>query len=223
MQDKPFIRIAGIAALITSLTTVGVHYVEFQGATFEDRLQLASNGYYIAHRWMIILHCLCVIISMLGLALLRIRDNRGFIRLGFLGYSVFGIAEIIRMFLVLRYLLPLRLQYLEASDESLKVMLQQSIDQFSLTGNALFSVFILMFAIGNLCYGVVYSKDKNFARWIGYGFLFWAFTGFLGMSNEFLQQSWIDSFMDINARTFQPLFRVVIGVFLLKQLGKNGS
>lgn len=217
MHDRQFIRIAGIAALITGLTTIGVHFVEFQGATFEERLQLANNGNYIAHRWMIILHCLCVIISMLGLALLR-KDNRGFVSLGFLGYSVFGIAEIIRMFLVLRYLLPLRLQYLEATDENVKLLLQQNIDQFSLISNALFSVFILMFAIGNLCYGIVYSQDKGFARWLGYGFLYWAFTGFLGMANEFLMQPWIDTVIDLNAKSFQPIFRVAIGVFLLNQI-----
>lgn len=215
MTDRHFIRFSGIAALITGLTTIGVHYVVFPADTFEQRLLLSQNNLYIAHRWMIILHCLCVIISMLGIALLKFRDNRGFIALGFLFYCVFGIAEITRMFSVLRYLNPLRLKYLETTDEATKVILQQSIEQFNFAGLTLFSLFALAFAIGNLCYGIVLSGDNGKTRWLGYGFLFWSFMSFLGMANEFLEQPWIDKAIEINSKTFQPLFRMIIGIWLL--------
>lgn len=217
MTDRQFIRIAGIAALITGLTTIGVHYISFPGDTFEQRLQLSQNNLYIAHRWMIILHCLCVIISMLGIALLKFKESKGFIVLGFLFYTVFGITEISRMFSVLKYLNPLRVQYLQATDESVKLSLQQTIENFTLVSFTMFAIFALAFAIGNLCYGIVLSGSKDKTRWLGYAFLFWAFMSFLGMSNEFLEQEWIELAIDINSKSFQPLFRFVLGIYLISQ------
>ncbi len=216
MADRHFIRVAAIAALITGLTTIGVHFISFPGETFEERLILSRNNLYLAHRWMIILHCLCVIISMLGIAILKVRENRGFVALGFLFYTIFGITEITRMFSVLHYLNPLRIKYMEATDEGVKQILQQSIENFNLAGSALFAVFALAFSIGNLCYGIVFSGSKNNSRWLGIGFLFWAFISFLGITNQFFGQPWIDTVIEINSKTFQPLFRILLGIWLLK-------
>jgi hypothetical protein len=216
MSDTSFIRLAGLAAILTALTTIGVHYVSFPAETFEQRLALAHHTGYIAHRWMIILHCFCVILSMLGIALLFFKNNRGLFSLGFLFYTVFGIAEMTRMFSVLEYLNPLRIQYGTATDETMRILLRQSIDHFSLAGNTLFAVFAFAFMIGNLCYGLALSRSTGSTRWIGYGFLFWACMGLAGLTNDYFQLALIEKATELNAKIFQPLFRFVVGIWILR-------
>ena len=220
-NETPFLRFAAIAAFITALTTIGVHYVEFPIATLEDRLQLTHNTGYYLHRWMIILHCFCVIVSMLGIAVLKFKERKGFITLGFLFYTVFGVVEMARMMLVLFYLNGLRLQYLDTTDEMLRAALVHSMDQFSLVGNALFSLFALAFGIGNLCYGIVLSADRGITRWLGYGFLYWATTSFLGLANQYMETAWIGTWMEYNGKVFQPVFRLLIGIWLWREVKRS--
>jgi hypothetical protein len=99
-------------------------------------------------------------------------------------------------------------------------MLQQSIEQFSLIGNSLFAIFALAFGLGNLCYGIVLSGSQDKTRLIGYGFLYWAFTSFLGLSNEYLSMNWVDSLMEYNGKVFQPIFRLILGIWLLRRSQK---
>jgi hypothetical protein len=58
MTNSSLTRLAGWAAIITSLTTIGVHYVTIPGATFDERIARAQESNYIAHKWMIIFHCI---------------------------------------------------------------------------------------------------------------------------------------------------------------------
>lgn len=218
--DKRFLRIAGTAAMLTSLTTIGVHYVTFSADTFDQRLQLIHHSGYIAHRWMIIFHCLFVITSMLGLALIRRKEGGALMTLGFVFYVVFGVTEMTRMFGVLQYLNGLRGQYLEATDEMTRMLLQQSIDQFNLTGNTLFTLFAFAFGIGNLCYGIVFSSGKGISRWIGYAFLYWALTSFLGLANTYFHLGWVDGVHEFNGKVFQPVFRFFLGVWIFRQVAR---
>lgn len=218
--DKRFLIIAGTAAILTALTTIGVHYVTFPADTFEQRLQLIHHTGYIAHRWMIIFHCLFVITSMLGLALIRHRQGGGLMYLGFVFYVVFGVTEMARMFGVLHYLNTLRGQYTGTTDEMTQTLLHQSIDQFTLTGNTLFALFSFAFGIGNLCYGIVFSTGKGVSRWIGYAFVYWALASFLGLVNHCLQWSWVDSIHEFNGKVFQPVFRMILGVWIFRQVAR---
>jgi hypothetical protein len=62
----------------------------------------------------------------------------------------------------------------------------------------------------------VLSGAKDFSRWIGFGFLYWALTGFLGLANESLHLGWIEMLMEFNGKAFQPLFRLLIGIWLYR-------
>lgn len=216
MTDIAFTRLAGWAAMVTVLTTIGVHYVSFPAETFEQRLALATNGWYIAHRWMIILHCILVIASMLGIAMITFQQAKGLTILGMAGYMVFGFTEIGRMFSVLEYLNPLRLEYLAATDEAMRTMLKYSLDHFQLTGFALFAVFAFAFTLGNACFGWILKSQTGVAKWIGFGFLYWSGMGVLGMMNEGLHWKAIESWNEFHAKGFQPVFRGIIGWWMLQ-------
>ncbi len=65
-----FLRFASICALATALTTLAIHLLPELWAdadTFEEQLQLQHNSIYVLHSWIIIVHCLLVIVSMFGL------------------------------------------------------------------------------------------------------------------------------------------------------------
>lgn len=215
MTNIAFTRLAGWAAIVTALTTIGVHYVNFQADTFEQRLALSTHTGYILHRWMIILHCLLVVVSMLGVGIIVFQKSHGLAILGFLGFAVFGFTEIARMFSVLEYLNPLRKEYLAATDDATRALLKHSIEHFQFVGFTLFAVFAFAFALGNLCYGLAMQNGNDRMRWIGIGFLYWAFIGIAGMVNEALQSGVIDAITDTNAKVFQPVFRLLIGLWLL--------
>ena len=217
MKNISFLRISAFACLITALTTLGVHFISFPADTFEDRLALPHNSFYIAHRWMIILHCVCVIMSMLGIALIKRKGNQGWLIFGFLFYSVFGITEISRMMAVLHYLNPLRLAYANATDEATRQFLHLSIDHFNQVGITLFSIFALAFAMANLAYGLVFISSSDKDKWLGYGFLYWAIIGFIAMANESWHVSLFDQWIEIHNKIFQPVFRFILGVWLWRK------
>ncbi len=218
MHELRFLRITAIAALITAFTTIGIHFIEFPSETFDQRLLLPQNQLYIAHKWMIIVHCLMVIISMCGVATLAWQHSKGLAALGFLFFSVFGIAEITRMFSVLAYLNPLREKYLEATDTGIRQLLQMQIDTWSQHGSmVLFLLFISAFALGNLFYGLSLFKTTGLDKWMAWGFLLCALTTSLAFGNSFWDVQSIGHLVEASSKFFQPLIRLAIGIWLWRK------
>lgn len=224
-ETSRFLYAAGIAAIFTALTTVGIHYIDFPGSTIDQRASLAHHTGYILHRWMIIFHCVGVMVSMTGIFLWRTARHPMLMLTGLVFYIVFGIMEISRMMAVLHFLNPLRESYLHTNDPAEKLMIIQSISQFQLLANTLFAVVIFAFVVGNFCYGLSLIKTTHLSRWIGIGFLFWAFVGAVGILNGYMHIDSIDYCIEIHAKIFQPLFRLCIGIWLItlsnQSLGNN--
>jgi hypothetical protein len=94
-----FLKFAAACALLSVLTTLAVHVLPELWAdanTFEKQLQLRNNSYYFARLWVVILHCILVVVSMYAIALLRFRDTPALAGLGLLGFIVFGFTEMLR-------------------------------------------------------------------------------------------------------------------------------
>ncbi|MGZ5219628.1 MAG: hypothetical protein ACXWC7_06105, partial [Chitinophagaceae bacterium] len=126
--QKKFIRFASICCFLSVITTLGIHaFFPDPPSSFEERLLLFRNTTYLANRWWVIAHCLLVVASMWGFALLQFKKAPGLTGLGFLFFSVFAIAEITRQMIVLFYMNGLREQYLNATDtgtrDGIKLML----------------------------------------------------------------------------------------------------
>ncbi|MEZ4967365.1 MAG: hypothetical protein R2791_19145, partial [Saprospiraceae bacterium] len=184
------------------------------------RLLLYRDPLYLALRWTVVVHCLLVLVSMYGIAVLKYRENSGLIALGALFFSVFGITEIARMLTVLGYLNPLRAQYLQTTDPALQQMIRYDLDHIGMVLTPMFLLFILAFALGNLCYGLCLIGDKGTSRWLGAGFLAWSAFTLLAFFNAFWELSWVDHIVEVNNRFYQPVFRLVIGIWLLNSARK---
>lgn len=217
MGNNTFLRFAAITAFISALTTIGVHFIDFPVEGFEERLLLARDTLYIQHKWMIIVHCLMVIISMCGVATLLWHLNKGLAALGMLFFSVFGIAEITRMFSVLAYLNPMREKYLAATNDTVRQILQLQIESFSQGTLILFLVFILGFALGNLFYGLALIRERAEDKWMGIVFLLLALTTSLSFANSFWEIQSIGRIVEESGKFFTPVVRLIIGIWLWRK------
>jgi hypothetical protein len=215
---KGFIIFASICCFLTVVTTLGIHlFFPEPPADFEQRVLLFQDKTYIMNRWWIIVHCLLVVISMWGCAMLLIKKSPGFSVLGFLFFSVFAVAEITRQMFVLFYVNELRQQYSVLTDPVIKEGLKFTITNAGLLTAPLFGVFILMFGLGNLFYGLSLVGQPGLDRLLSLMFLVWSIGCFLTLGNSFWKQPSVDLFLEKYSYTYQPLMRAIIGLWLWKK------
>jgi len=212
-----FIRFTAIACLASVITTIGIHaFFNFDAPTFEERVLLFQNPLYILNRWWVIVHCLLVTVSMWGFYLIQHKKSREFVGLGFVFFFVFAITEIYRQLLVLFYLNGMREKYLATDSEATKLFLANSIDNFGMFTYALFALFVLAFAIGNLCYGLSLIRETGLGKYLCVSLLIWSGGVFLALGNEFWEVPWISSFLSQFNLYYQPLARALFAVWLWK-------
>ena len=211
-----FFRFAAACALLSAITTLGVHLIPGaeKAVTFEQRIALHADPVYIARLGNVLVHILLVIASMWGVAAAKRKTAAGFMGLGFLGYLLFALAEIFRtslgLFMVNR---GWRARFAGA-DEATQNELRTLLSAWPGINDALFFLLVLGFFIGNLFYGSVLVRGAGFERTLGTILLFWAALGFYGMANGFLGAAWLPDVPDFVAWTFQPAVRVLIAIWL---------
>jgi hypothetical protein len=169
-----FLRVAAACALLSALTTLAVHVLPELWAdvnTFEKQLQLRNNSYYFARLWLVILHCILVVVSMYAIALLRFRATPALAGLGFLSFIVFGFTEMLRTSLGIFVLnRTWRAGYVAATDDGERSWLRAAIETYSGVNDSLFFLFYLAFLLGILCYGLSLATAKGLDRQVGWLF-----------------------------------------------------
>jgi hypothetical protein len=217
-----FLRFASVCCFITVITTLGIHlYFTDPPASFEQRILLFRNKTYLINRWWVIAHCLLVIVSMWGFALIQIKKAPGFIGIGFVFFVVFSIAEITRQMYVLFYLNELKEQYSLVTDPVLKGGLKQTITTAGLLAAPLFGIFIFTFGLGNLCYGISLFNEKGFDKILSVLLMLWAAGNFLALGNSFWQLSTLNAFIEKYSFTYQPLMRALLALWIWKKSGAS--
>ena len=94
-----FIKVASICAIVTALTTIAVHWLPdlwSSATTFESRVQLRHNAIYIGRLWIVLIHCVLVVISMAAIPCLLNGKARLIAIFGFGCYVMFAFVEILR-------------------------------------------------------------------------------------------------------------------------------
>ncbi len=215
-----FLRFAAGCALLTALTTLAVHLMPQLWAdadTFEKQLDLRQRGLYLTRLWIVLGHCLLVMVSMYAICLLSFRDKPGWAGLGFLAFVVFALTEILRTSLALFAInRNLRMRYATNPDSEVRGHIRALFEAFSGLNDALFFIFIVAFFLGLLCYGAALVSGTS-DRAIGFLFLSWAaltlpaiieaVTGVEPLPGKF---EWV-------GYGFQPIARASIGVWLWKK------
>src|SRR5918993_285782 len=213
-----FIRFAALCCFVSVITTLGIHlYFPEPPADFEQRAVLHRNTLYMVDRWWVIVHCLLVLIAMWGFALLQWKKAPGAAGLGFVFFVVFVVAEITRQMFVLFYMNELREQYGVVTDVNTKQNIRQLLTYAGLLTAPLFGLFIFVFALGNLCYGLSLWNEKGFGTFVRFLLIVWAVVGLTVLANQFLRVAAIDRIIEVFNYSFQPFIRTIIGIWLWRK------
>jgi hypothetical protein len=215
--SKSFFKLAAFCALLSGLTTLGVHLLPrlYAGpADFERVVSLHANPVYLSRLWIVVLHILLVVASVWGIAARKLKDDAGLTILGFLGYLLFAAAELFRTALGLYALnRGWRAAYAQASDEAVKATMRTLLAGWPGVNDGLFFLLVLGFLIGNLLYGLVLVRQARLERFVGVALLVWAALGLCTLLNVFggikglVIPEW-------HAWTYQPAVRFLIAAWL---------
>ena len=222
MEVSPkFLRLAAVCAVITALTTLAIHLMPHLWAdadSFEKQLDLRNRELYLTRLWIVLIHCLLVVISMYAVCLLSVRTKPGWAGLGFLAFFVFALTEIFRTSLALFALnRTWRTRYAAISDPQARGSIRALIEAFSGINDALFFIFIVAFFLGLLCYGVALATDKTSDRAMGFLFLTWAALTLPAIIDAVRGVDAISGMFEWVGYGFQPIARASIGVWLWKK------
>ena len=223
MPSPTFIRTAAAAALLTAVTTLCVHLLPELWAhvtTFDDRVALRNNPIYMGRFAIVIAHCALVLVSMAGLGAMLWRRAPVLAGFGLLGYSVFALAETLRMSLAIFALnRTWRAQYASASDPAVKAGLRTLIEGFDGVSAALFFVFSLGFTAGLVCYAVALLRGSNRDRQLGGVMSAWAILSSATLLDTSAGTAIFSSALWWVGPYFQPVARAFIAWWLWKSAG----
>jgi hypothetical protein len=213
-----FIKVASICAILTALTTVAVHWLPDlwnSATTFESRVQLRHNAIYMGRFWIVLMHCILVVISMAAIPTLLRGTSRLIAMFGFGSYILFAFVEMLRtslsIFAVNR---AWRSGYETSTDEMQRRAFRSALDAFGGVNNALFFLFLLAFTAGLFCYGIALVSNSGIDQRIGYLFLFWGILNLPGLIGAMLENESLGAPFDWVGRYFQPVARLLIGFWL---------
>lgn len=217
-KTNSFYFVAAFAAILTVATNLYIHLTDFSASSFEERVLLFKNKAYIANRIIIIIHCVLVIISTLGMGLLLSNRSKGFAQLGMLAFTVFGLTEISRMMFSLSYVNGLREKYFTATDVSLKRLFEYSLNNTGLINQIFFRIFIVAFATGLLCYGIaLLYRESRSDKLFGITHLLLSGFTFLSFTNEFIENDKVGKVIHWTSVTLQPVVRLWLCVWIYRK------
>ncbi len=216
-SEKSYIYVAAICALLTGFTTIAIHQINIPQVSFEERVQLYKSSAYLWLNWIILFHCLLVLISMLGMALVIAKISRPIAILGFLLFALFVFTEWERTLGTLWHINGLRKRYVTETDISALQFLKYEIQHRLYQSNVHFLLFTVGFTLGNACYGLALVNGKRFDNWLGGGLLVWACCTSMAFTDDFYQAKWMSSIIDACNKYYQPLIRFAICFWLFQK------
>jgi hypothetical protein len=213
-----FVKFASICAILTGLTTIAVHWLPdlwSNANTFELRVQLQHDAMYMGRFWIVLIHCVLVVISMAAIPTLLRGPSRLIAMFGFGSYVLFAFVEMLRtslsIFAVNR---AWRAGYETSADEIQRRTFRSALDAFGGVNDALFFLFFIAFTAGLFCYGIALISKSGMDQRIGYLFLLWGILNLPGLIDAILGNESLGSHFDWVGRYFQPIARLLIGLWL---------
>jgi hypothetical protein len=213
-----FIKVASICAMVTALTTIAVHWLPdlwSDATTFESRVQLRHNAIYMGRLWIVLIHCVLVVISMAAIACLLSGRAWLIAMFGFGSFVMFAFVEILRtslsIFAVNR---TWRTGYETSSDDMRRQTFRDALDTFAGVNDALFFVFLAAFTAGLFCYGFALLLRNGIDQGVGLLFLLWGVLNLPALVGAIAGNEALDKGFDWVGRYFQPAVRLLLGLWL---------
>ena len=213
-----FFRFAAVCALLTAVTTLCIHLLPELWAgvtTVEQRVALRADAIYMGRFWIVIVHCVLVVISMCAVGLCTIGRSPLLSGFGFLGFLVFAGAEVMRTSLAIFALnRTWRAQYAAEQNEAVLQMLRTVMTAFDGVNAALFFVFSLGFTAGLWCYSAALLRGERQQRRLGALLAAWSLFSTVTLVETALATSALSGYLAWVGPGFQPAARACIGLWL---------
>jgi len=199
-----FIKVASICAILTTLTTVAIHWLPdlwSSATTFESRVQLRHNAIYMGRLWIVLIHCVLVVISMAAIPCLL----NGVARLIAILRTSLSIFAVNRAW---------RAGYETSNDDMRRQTFRDALDTFGGVNDTLFFLFFAAFTVGLLCYGFALLLRSGIDQGVGLLFLLWGVLNLPDLVGAIAGNEALGKGFDWVGRYFQPAARFFIGAWL---------
>jgi hypothetical protein len=213
-----FIKVASICAIVTAFTTIAVHWLPdlwSNATTFESRIQLRHNPIYMGRLWIVLIHCVLVVISMAVIPCLLNDTARLMAIFGFGSYVMFAVVEIFRtslsIFAVNR---AWRGGYETSSDDMRRETFRDALETFGGVNDTLFFLFFAAFTVGLFSYGFALILKCGLDQGVGMLFLLWGILNLPGLVGAIAGNEALGAGFDWVGRYFQPAARFLLGLWL---------
>jgi hypothetical protein len=213
-----FIKVASICAIVTALTTIAVHWLPdlwSSATTFESRIQLRHNAIYMGRLWIVLIHCVLVVISMAAIPMLLGSTSRLIAMFGFGSYMMFAFVEILRtslsIFAVNR---AWRAGYETSGDDMQRQTFRDALETFGGVNDTLFFLFFAAFTVGVFSYGFALLLKSGIDQSVGLLFLLWGVLNLPDLVGAIAGNEALGKGFDWVGRYFQPAVRLLLGLWL---------
>jgi hypothetical protein len=213
-----FVKVASVCAILTALTTVAVHWLPdlwSNATTFESQVQLRHSTIYMGRLWIVLVHCVLVVISMAAIPCLLSGGARLVALFGLGSYAMFAFVEMLRtslaIFAVNR---AWRAGYETSNGDVRRETFRDALDTFAGVNETLFFLFLAAFTVGLFCYGSALLLRSGIDQAVGFLFLLWGVLNLPDLVSAIAENEALDKGFDWVGRYFQPAARLLIGAWL---------
>jgi hypothetical protein len=217
-MDKSYLRFAALCALALAVTTFLLWLLPQlapAAQTFEERLALASNPYYIGRLWVSIAHMFLGLAAMLGVYFLVKARSPGFALLGAAMFFMWSLVEVVSMAINLFGVNATWRAGYAAADAATQAAYRTLITGWAGAWDGLYFILGTAYLFGSLIFGALAIQGRGIERVAGV----FLFAGAV-LSLAFLLAGYIDGLSVVEKAAgfaypvIQPLGRAILGVWL---------
>jgi hypothetical protein len=222
--NKVFLTATAVCSFLGALTTVLLMLLPNpEAANFEARANLYQNGIYMGKLWILFIHPQVNFLAAIGVASLLLKKYPLQLVFGTFFLLLWAYSEMSQQALLIDAMNQIwRPGFLDADNEVSRNMFTTLINAAGGISDSQYFLVIYGFGLGTLLYGLALVQENGMGKWIGISMLF---IGILSLSSFIRYYAGVTGLDGIVDWTYawvypylQPLVRVAIGVWILKEI-----
>jgi hypothetical protein len=219
-----FLRLAALCALASAVTTFLLWWLPFQftsPTTFDERIALAANPWYLARLWVNFVHLFLAMAGYAGFAWFAARRSPV---LAWSGLVLMGLWALAEMFAISLNLWAQNAAWragYAAADAEVQSMIRTGLFLFQGVWDALFFIVLIAFFLGTLCLGFSVRPDQLIDKVVGVLLLLAApltatimLDGYFGFN--------LGHWIEWSYPVLQPASRALMGYWIWRQVSEFG-
>ena len=221
-RSRSVFRTAGFAGVLAGIVTAAIVFLPYlygQPMTFQERLDLHGNPWYLLQMWLSYLNVFLILLAALGLSIHRVLESPGAALSGLLFMVLYGATELIGRSIMIFTREYRWVHALEGASDETRLALIDSIRLFDQVWVGAFPLILISFTLSAFLFAFALRGGDRLQR-ITSAFLIAA--GALGIVT-FLAMHFpsLGSVASWGYIVIQSTSRLLVGVFLLKAAGGN--